>query len=213
MAALYVTKDSGGKTRPAPMTTLEPGQEQSVEALANIAQGLAVNGVGLADLLSEIAMMERMAAKLSLAASLQTRNADLRETYQGLELEHVAQLAETEQLMKRAGVDPRYVSPSARVAEVLAQRIGSISLLAGSVDALTMERATLDAMLLISTKCAENRQILVQIARRIPPSPLRRALRPATHRLGLASGPALRRAVTLRRSLVLGEVLETPEAK
>jgi hypothetical protein len=211
MTTLFVTKASGGKTRPAEMTVVAPGQDLSVEALRKIARGLTLNGLALADTLSAFAAHERAALRLVRAASRQTSRSDLRAIYDGLEGEHQDHLDAIVGLMARAGVDPMYVSPAARMSGFVTERAAQASLLAGSVDAVTLDRAMLEAVVLASTRCAENRAALAEIAPRVPASSLRRAMETAAVQFRSAGDPFLQRASAARRTMVVDEVLEIPE--
>ena len=211
MATLFVTKASGGKTRPAEMTVVAPGQDVSVEALRKIARGIELNGVALADTLSAFAAHERAAIRLVIAAARQTSRDDLRAIYDGLAEEHTKHLDAILGLMRRAGVDPMYVSPAARMAGFQVERASQVMMLAGSVDAATLDRAMLEASVLASTKCAENRAALAEIAPRVPASSLRRAMESAAGHFRATGDPFLQRAANARRTMLIDEVLATPE--
>lgn len=179
MDEMIVTKETGAKTMPIGMTVAEPSCEMTGAQLMAFAGDVKGNGIFLANLVSAFSAHERCGLHLYRTAAGMTQFEEWREKYEEFgeqTAEHVRILAE---LTTKLGGDPMYVSPQARMTEFCDAKLMEPILLAGSVDVLTMELTTLEAVLLAEQKCHSNWELLKTLAGQIDDSPARRAIEQA----------------------------------
>jgi rubrerythrin len=179
MDPMIVTKETGAKTMPIGMTVAEPACEMTGSQLMSFGEAVKGNSILLANLISAFSAHERCGVHLYRTAAGMTQFDEWREKY--LEfgaqtVEHIRILAE---LITQLGGDPMYVSPQARMTEFFNAKLMEPILFAGSVDVLTMEITTLEAVLLAEHKCHSNWELLKTLASRIDDSPARRAIQEA----------------------------------
>lgn len=179
MDEMIVTKETGAKTMPIGMTVAEPSCEMTGAQLMAFAGDVKGNGIFLANLVSAFSAHERCGLHLYRTAAGMTQFEEWREKYEEFgeqTAEHVRILAE---LTTKLGGDPMYVSPQARMTEFCDAKLMEPILLAGSVDVLTMELTTLEAVLLAEQKCHYNWELLKTLVGQIDDSPARRAIEQA----------------------------------
>lgn len=179
MDPMIVTKETGAKTMPLGMTVAEPSCQTTGAELMTFADEVGGNSIFLANLMSAFSAHERCGLHLYRAAAGMTQIEEWRAKYVEFgeqTSEHVRILAE---LTTRLGGDPMYVSPQARMTEFCDSKLMEAVLLAGSVDTLTMELTTLEAVFLAEQKCHANWELLKSIAGQMTDSPARQAIEQA----------------------------------
>lgn len=179
MNPMIVTKETGAKTMPIGMTVAEPECEMTGAQLMSFGEAVKGNSILLANLISAFSAHERCGVHLYRTAAGMTQFDGWREKY--LEfgeqtVEHIRILAE---LTTQLGGDPMYVSPQARMTEFFNAKLMEPILFAGSVDLLTMEITTLEAVLLAEQKCHSNWELLKTLASQIDDSPAKQAIQEA----------------------------------
>ena len=179
MDPMIVTKETGAKTMPLGMTVAEPSCRVTGEELMTFADAVKGNSIFLANLVSAFSAHERCGVHLYRTAAGMTQFDEWREKY--IEFgtqtaEHIRILAE---LTTRLGGDPMYVSPQARMTEFFDTKLMEPILFAGSVDTLTLEITTLEAVLLAEQKCHTNWELLKTLASRMDDSPEKQAIEQA----------------------------------
>ncbi len=179
MNPMIVTKETGAKTMPLGMTVAEPSCQMTGAQLMTFADEVKGNSIFLANLLSAFAAHERCGLHLYRTAAGSTQLEDCRAKYEEFgaqTAEHVRILAE---LITRLGGDPMYVSPQARMTAFTDTKLMEPILLAGSVDQMTMEITTLEAVFLAEQKCHANWELLKTLAGQMEDSPARQAIEQA----------------------------------
>lgn len=179
MNPMIVTKETGAKTMPIGMTVVEPACEMTGEQLKSFGDAIQGNSIFLANLLSAFSAHERCGVHLYRTAAGLTRFDEWREKYVEFgdqTTEHIRILAE---LTTQLGGDPMYVSPQARMTEFFDAKLMEPILLAGSVDVMTVEITTLEAVLLAEQKCHSNWELLKTLATQISDSSSKRAIEQA----------------------------------
>jgi rubrerythrin len=179
MDPMIVTKETGAKTMPIGMTVAEPACEMTGTELMTFGQAIRGNSILLANLVSAFSAHERCGVHLYKTAAGMTQFEEWRAKYVEFgeqTVEHIRILAE---LTTQLGGDPMYVSPQARVTEFFDAKLMEPILLAGSVDVLTMEITTLEAVLLAEQKCHSNWELLKTLAGQLDDSPAKQAIEEA----------------------------------
>jgi rubrerythrin len=179
MNPMIVTKETGAKTMPLGLTVAEPACETFGTELMAFGQTVRGNSILLANLISAFSAHERCGVHLYRTAAGLTRINEWREKYVEFgdqTAEHIRILAE---LIVQLGGDPMYVSPQARMTEFFDAKLMEPILLAGSVDLMTMEITTLEAVLLAEQKCHSNWELLKTLAGKLEVSPAKQAIEEA----------------------------------
>jgi rubrerythrin len=179
MNPMIVTKETGAKTMPLGMAVAEPACQVTGAQLMTFADDVKGNSIFLANLVSAFSAHERCGLHLYRTAAGMTRFEEWRAKYEEFgeqTAEHIRILAE---LTTQLGGDPMYVSPQARMTEFCDAKLMEAILLAGSVDILTMELTTLEAVFLAEQKCHANWALLKTLAGQMTDSPARRAIEQA----------------------------------
>ena len=208
MPVTTVTKTTGGKTRPMPMTVAAPAQQLGSADLERFAQAAQLNGPFFADLLSAFCAHERCGAHLYRSAAGQTQNADWRLKYEefGRETEHHIEIYE--HLIRQLGGDPRYVSPAARLTEFRATKLMEAVLFTGSIDLKTAELAHLECVLLAEEKCHSNWQFLSTLTEQLPDSSTKQALQAAVQQVETQEDEHLNWARSTWQQAVLAQLTQ-----
>ncbi|HYP26785.1 MAG TPA: hypothetical protein VE262_08710 [Blastocatellia bacterium] len=176
MDPMIVTKEAGATTMPLGMTVAEPSCQMIGAELMTFADDVRGNSIFLANLVSAFSAHERCGLHLYRTAAGMTQIEEWRAKYEEFgaqTAEHVRILAE---LTTQLGGDPMYVSPQARMTEFCDSKLMEAILLAGSVDTMTMELTTLEAVFLAEQKCHANWELLKTLASQMTDSPARRAI-------------------------------------
>jgi len=180
MTTHIVTKDKGGKIKPIGMESAEPQCQMAEDQLKGFAAGAdSLNGPFFADLLSAFLAHEQAGFHLYQVIAKRTQNPMLARHYRefGKETEdHIRILAG---LITHLGGDPMYVSPAARMTEMVGSKLLEIGLLAGSADIMTLELTMLEAVILAETKDHANWSFLSMLAQDLPDSEATRAIQAA----------------------------------
>jgi rubrerythrin len=179
MDPMIITKEAGAKTMPLGMTVAEPSCRMTGAQLMTFADAVKGNSIFLANLVSAFSAHERCGLHLYRTAAGMTGFEDWRAKYE----EFGAQTAEHVRILSvlttRLGGDPMYVSPQARMTEFFDSKLMEPILFAGSVDTLTMELTTLEAVFLAEQKCHANWELLKTLASQMADSPDRQAIEQA----------------------------------
>ncbi|HKP85615.1 MAG TPA: hypothetical protein VJZ26_05945 [Blastocatellia bacterium] len=203
MDPMIVTKETGAKTMPLGMTVAEPSCQMTGGELMAFADEVKGNSIFLANLVSAFSAHERCGLHLYRTAAGMTGFEEWRAKYEEFgaqTAEHVRILSE---LTTALGGDPMYVSPQARMTEFLNSKLMEPILFAGSVDTLTMEITTLEAVFLAEQKCHANWELLKSLAGQISDSPARRAIEQAVTQVEDQEDEHVRWAQqTLKRTLM-----------
>jgi rubrerythrin len=179
MDPMIVTKESGARTMPLGMTVAEASCQMTSEALMAFADAVKGNSIFLANLLSAFSAHERCGVHLYRTAAGLTQFEQWRVKYEefgGQTAEHLRILAE---LITQLGGEPMYVSPQARMTEFFNTKLMEPILFSGSVDIVTVELTTLEAVFLAEQKCHSNWELLKTLASRMDDSPARHAIEQA----------------------------------
>ena len=175
---MIVTKDTGGRTMPIAMTVAEPDRcvsEADLSAAAQLDGGLNVPFI--LGTLSAFLAHERTGACLYRVAYEQSTNPTLTAKYEEFGAETVEHIAIYEELIRSLGGDPNYVSPAARMTEQFGTKLLEAPVtLAGSVDAVSLETAFLEAVIVAEHKCHDNWELLSAMAGELPDGPIKQAV-------------------------------------
>jgi len=200
---MIVTKETGAKTMPLGMTFADPSCQMTGGDLMTFADEVRGNSLFLANLVSAFSAHERCGLHLYRTAAGMTRFEEWRAKYEEFgaqTAEHVRILAE---LTTRLGGDPMYVSPQARMTEFSDAKLMESILFAGSVDTLTLELTTLEAVFLAEQKCHANWELLKTLASQMTDSPARQAIEQAVSEVEDQEDEHVRWAQqTLKRTLM-----------
>jgi len=181
MPTLTVTRASGGRSAPAPMTYIDPTLPPVESPIALADSGL--NAPFLMDTLSAMLAHERGGAALYRTVALRSNNPMLQRQYKHFGEETVEHVAILELLISHAGGDPMYVSPAARATERAGNSlIETTFMCSGSIDLMTAELVMLEAVLLAEVKDHSNWSTLMQLVPKLPSS-LQTAFGDATQRV------------------------------
>jgi len=183
MATMIVTKDSGGAGRSEDMTVVLPSQEVPVSTLRAIGKHSGLDGLIVADVVSALAMHERVAARFARAAAGQSQVGELRKIHEALVQIYTSHVDTLEALLKKFALPRGYVSPAGRMAAYLAQSVAQASLLAGSVRAETMEFILLDVAVTLAERSLATTDAMSAVAAAGQPSSTTTALTKAVKSL------------------------------
>ncbi|MCY0991120.1 hypothetical protein OV203_28505 [Nannocystis sp. ILAH1] len=164
MATLTVTKDKGGVSRREGMTVIEPALVVPLAKLKAIGKQAGLDGVFVADFVSALAMHERHAARVAMAAAEQTERPKRRKTYEKLAQLHAERTGALEALLAKLKLPALYVSPASRAAGHMVAALAQAPLLAGSVDAEGRECMLLDVAFLLAEQSLANTEALTAVA-------------------------------------------------
>jgi rubrerythrin len=202
MTTLTPTKDTGGKTKPAPTLFVEQSQAMTNELLAVPFEGTGVNGAFVADLLSAALTHERCGTHLYRSVAGRTNNPVLKRRYEefgGHTERHVELL---EQSITELGGDPQYVSPIARAVQGMDTALLESTYRAdGTMDVMVREMAMLDAVLLAETIDHANWSNMAQLVEDMPDGPVRETLRRAVEEVGPQEDEHLRWASDMKAKM------------
>jgi rubrerythrin len=179
MDLMIVTKETGAKSMPLGMTVAEASCQMTSADLKRFAGEVKGNSIFLANLVSAFSAHERCGLHLYRTAAGMTQFEDWRAKYEEFgaqTADHIRILAE---LTAALGGDPLYVSPQARMTEFFNTKLMEPVLFGGSVDALTLEITTLEAVFLAEQKCHANWELLKTLAGKMADSPERQAIEQA----------------------------------
>ena len=166
-----VTRDVGGKSTPTAMSV--------VPAAGALDFSVASLPRGLADLLSSFLAQEREGVHLYRVLAGRAARTDWRETYVRFGKEAGARVTLYETLVRNAGGDPMYVSPSARLACFRATKLLETGQVSGSFDLVTQQLADLEAVTVSEQRCFDNLRLLGEIAQALDPGAVRDAMQSA----------------------------------
>jgi hypothetical protein len=182
---MIVTKDTGGTTMPIGMTIAEPERARTDVDLSTAAEldgGLNVPFV--LGTLSAFLAHERAGAALYAVAAEHSTNPMLADKYAEFGAETIEHVAIYEGLIAELGGDPNYISPAARMTEQFGSKLlEAPMLLAGSVDAVSLETNFLEAVILAEHKCHDNWHLLSAFAGDLPEGAIRDAIIDAVARV------------------------------
>lgn len=171
MGIFSVTREVGGTGQPTIMTVSPPN------AIMDPARSPVP--VGLANFLSACLTQEREGVHLYKVVAGRAARADWRAKYEEFGLETAQHVEIYEQLIRAAGGDPMYVSPSARLVCFRATKLLEAGMVSGSFDENTLQLADLEAVMLAEQRCYDNWQLVAQIAEASPAGAIREALQAA----------------------------------
>lgn len=203
MTVLMVTNAKGGLSRPMAMTVIPQAQEMPIDELQQIGEEAGISGVHFAGIMSAFINHERCAARFSFAAARQVTGEDLRELHTELANTHMGHISILEKLMTTIGLDPRYVSPAARMASYLDEKLMQAPLLAGSVEQMTMELFTVEVALAMIGADHANADLLMEIAVEAQPSSFKDTLRAAAERWVADAEEAFEQIRSARQALLV----------
>jgi hypothetical protein len=166
---------------PISMVVCRPERAVTAEELTEQMPGAdGLDAVFIAGTLSAFLAHERAGAALYRVAAEHSNNPMLVAKYDEFGRETIEHIAIYQQLIADLGGDAHYVSPAARMTEQLGAKLleGPVSL-AGSVDALTLETAFLEAVVIAEHKCHDNWTLLGQLGEAFTDETARRAVRDA----------------------------------
>jgi rubrerythrin len=178
-----VTKDTGGKTRPMPMTVAAPSQMLLPDQLDRMGADAQLNGRFLADLLSAFCAHERCGVHLYRTVAGLTMQPEWKQKYEEFGRETEEHIRIYSDLITRLGGDPMYASPPARLTEFLDTKLMEPILIGGSIDLKTLDLAGLECVFLAESKCHANWQFLGKLAATLPDGNVKRALQEAVQKV------------------------------
>lgn len=167
---MIVTKETGATTMEIGMTIAEPERQVTESQLSDAATlDSGLNVPFILGALSAFLAHERAGATLYRVAEEHSTNPMLTSKYKEFGAETVEHIDIYEDLVRSLGGDPNYVSPVARMTEQFGSKLleGPV-LLAGSVDAVALETAFLEAVMLAEHKCHANWQLLSVMGNDLP---------------------------------------------
>lgn len=221
MPILTPTAANGARSAPAEMTYVNPAQVMPPAEQDDFLAGTGLNGLFVADLLSDMCAHERCGAKLYRSVAQRTNNPMLKKQYEHFGEETTEHVGVLETLIGRLGGDPMYVSPAARATTKAGTGLlESTFLLTGSVDLMTQELVMLDAVLLAEAKDHANWACLATLVAALPDGDIRDAFVEAVETVqpqedehfGWASNvrcKMISAQATSRATQVVGEAAET----
>jgi hypothetical protein len=159
-----VTKDVGATIKPGPMAFAAPEATMTDDMLAEFATDSGLNAPLLADLVVAMAAHENMAVNMFRVLQNVAVNPMLRSTYAQFEQDSLEAVSVHADLMESLGVPMYYISPAARLTEGLDGHMIMSFMETGSADQLTIDLKTVEAVMLGSTMCVANTNLLRQIA-------------------------------------------------
>jgi len=168
----FVTRDVGGKTIatqmtvPSPSGTMDPTRSPLPQ--------------GMADVLSACLTQEREGVHLYRVVAMRALHPQWRQRYLQFGHETRRHVDMYEKLIVRAGGDPMYVSPSARLVCFRGTKLLEAGLLSGSFDEATRQLADLESVMIAAQRCVDNWQLVAETARHAAPGALRDSLLTAT---------------------------------
>lgn len=207
MPTLIPTADTGARSEPVGMTTVDPARVPLPAGREAFLDGTGLNGPFVADLLSDMTAHERGGAALYRSVAGRTHNPVLRQRYTHFGHQTTDHVEVLENLVGRLGGDPNYVSPSARATEKAGlMLVESTFLLGGSVDPMAQELVMLDAVLLAEAKDHANWSGLSQLVPELPEGEVRSAVQEAVDRVESEEDDHLGWAQDMRTKLISAQV-------
>jgi len=203
LAMTRVTKDMGATIKPGPMVVAGPDQVVTDAQFADVAAGSGLNGPFLADLVVSMAAHESMAINMYRALRTSVANPMLKTTFARFEQDSMAAVAVHLRLMDELGIPAYYISPAARMTEGLDGHMIMSMLGAGSADPLTIDLKAVEMVLLGSTMCVANTNLLREIGARAEDGAARLAIEQAVSDLAGAQLAHLEWATTTQQRMVL----------
>jgi rubrerythrin len=180
MTTHIVTKDKGGKIKLTGTETAEPQCQLAEDELKSFAAGADnLNGSFFADLLSAFLAHEQAGFRLYRVIAEKTQNPMLARKYREFGQETEEHIRILSDLIARLGGDKMYVSPAARMTELVGSKLLETSLVAGSADIMTLELTMLETVVLAETKDQANWSFLSQLAQDLPDSDAKQAIQTA----------------------------------
>jgi hypothetical protein len=157
VTVLIPTKENGATAQPAPVLYVEPVQQVTPRALADLMPGSGLNPTFVADLLSAMLTHERCGVHLYRSSATRSNNPILQAKYREFGEQTERHVEILEHLIGAAGGDPNYVSPRARSVEAMnAHLLQSTFLTDGALDPMSAEAAILDGVYLAESICQAN---------------------------------------------------------
>jgi rubrerythrin len=174
---LTPTKERGAQTKAMAGMSVTADAEMTVsqnDQLLGIARRDGVNGDFVSDVLSAVLTHERCGTHLYRSCAARSLNPMLQAKYRSFGADTERHVAVLEELIRSAGGNPAYVSPSARMVQVMdTKMVESTYAVSGSVDLMTAEMAMLDAVFLAETMDNANWVLLERLTPMLPEGALR----------------------------------------
>jgi len=168
MARAYtVTSETGGTAALTPASTVPPAGLTTEEAQLTFGAGTGLNPVILADQLSAFLAHERCGVHLYRAVRGLTTIDEWREQYERFGEQTEEHVGILEELVSALGGDAMYVSTAARLVEAQDSKLLETMLVAGTLEARTVELACLEAVLQAERKCHGNWQLLSKLSKQL----------------------------------------------
>lgn len=159
-----VTAATGAVIKLGPMVTAPPGTVVEDEQLAVLAEGSGLNAPFLADLLAACITHERDGVNLFWMLAATTQNPMLQGKYKQMVGEAEQASGIWARLIRELGGNEQYVSPPARLTEMMDSKVVEAFQGTGSADPLSVEMAGVQATLMAAALCVANAQAVTQLA-------------------------------------------------
>lgn len=205
MPTLTPTFEDGARSVPQEMTLPDPVAQFPEREM--FLDGSGLNGPFVADLLSDMLCHERCGTHLYRSVAGRTNNPMLKQRYEHFGNETLEHVEILENLIRRLGGDPMYVSPAARATEKAdSGLLESTFLLAGSVDLMTQELVMLDAVMLAEAKDHANWSGLSKMVDSFPEGDVRALVREAVAQVEPQEDEHLGWAQDMRHKMIAMQV-------
>jgi rubrerythrin len=209
MTFTTVTKTTGGKTMPIGMTVTTPECRMTGSELTSFGGEAELNGIFLANLLSAFTAHERCGVHLYRTVAGLTQIPECRERYEEFGLQTEDHIRVLEELTAELGGDPMYVSPQARMCEFMNTKLMEPILLNGSVDSLTQELTSLEAVLIAEMKCHANWLLMGKLADEMSDSPAKNAIEQAVEQVESEEDEHVEWARTAWKEMLMAQLLSS----
>ena len=175
------TKETGGLSLlMTPTTVTAPECAVAPEQLEEFVAGSGLKGPFMADLLSSFLAQEQCGYHLYRSAIALTSQPALKDKYQEFCAETEEHIAIFEELIAACGGQPGYISPAARLVEANDTQLHQAPmLLCDGADAMTLELAILDAVVLAESKCHSDWSVVQELTQAMAAGPARDAFQKA----------------------------------
>lgn len=201
---LTPTKERGAQAKAAPGLYVTRDAQVMPDDNGAAMAAAGMNGDFIADLLSAMVTHERCGTHLYRSCAARSVNPVLQGKYRSFGEETEQHVAVLEELIRQAGGNPAYVSPTARAVQGMDTKlVESTYALTGSVDAMTAETAMLDAVFLAESMDNANWVLFGRLVERLPEGPFRDQCQAAVHQIGSQEEDHLAWALQTKERLVL----------
>jgi hypothetical protein len=213
MTQTPATWNQGTVAKPGPMMVVNPERQVADEQLDVLDSMAGLNGPFVADLLASCTTHERLGVNLFKTLEARTDNPAAKSRLNEFQSDAMSAVSVYEGLAAQLGVPISYASPPARLTEAMDTKLVSAFLLTGAADQATIELKGVEAVMIASTLCLANANLLASLAKGMEDSPMTGNIRDAAAQLVTTAEKHLEWAATTQQQMVLTQARSSMAGK